>query len=50
MNTLLQKMGITTPSMAGGFGQIVKGSFSFIKDKAVSFIKNKIKDFGFVPW
>ncbi|MCY7578187.1 transglycosylase SLT domain-containing protein, partial [Bacillus pumilus] len=49
MNTLLQKMGITTPSMAGGFGQIVKGSFSFIKDKAVSFIKNKIKDFGFVP-
>ncbi|MFY2225355.1 phage tail tape measure protein [Bacillus altitudinis] len=49
LNTLLQKMGITTPSMAGGFGQIVKGSFSFIKDKAVSFIKNKIKDFGFVP-
>ncbi|MFP3453411.1 phage tail tape measure protein [Bacillus sp. SIMBA_154] len=49
LNKVLEKLGVSAPSMAGGFGQIVKGSFTFIKDKAISFIKNKIKDFSFIP-
>ncbi|WP_042886224.1 hypothetical protein, partial [Bacillus licheniformis] len=39
------KLGVSAPKMAGGFGKIASSGFTFVKDKAVSFLKNMMADF-----
>ena len=46
MNKLLEKYNVTTPSFSGAFGDIAKGGFKLVKDKATSFLKDKLGDFG----
>ena len=46
MNTLLEKYNVTTPSFSGAFGDIAKGGYKLVKDKATSFLKDKLGDFG----
>ncbi|MCY8242189.1 phage tail tape measure protein [Bacillus haynesii] len=46
LNTILDKLGVSAPKMAGGFGKIASSGFTFVKDKAVSFLKNMMADFA----
>ncbi|MFP7470003.1 phage tail tape measure protein [Niallia taxi] len=46
LNVVLDKFGVTTPNIAGTFGDVAKGSFTLIKEKAVAFIKEKLEGFG----
>ncbi|TYS66373.1 transglycosylase SLT domain-containing protein [Bacillus infantis] len=45
LNKVLQKFGVDLPSIAGTFGDIAKGSFNMVKDKAKSFLTEKLKGF-----
>ncbi|MBX6334053.1 transglycosylase SLT domain-containing protein [Candidatus Saccharibacteria bacterium] len=49
LNTLLDKAGIKLPNISGAFGSIMKGGFSLVKNKAVSFIKDKLAVAGDPP-
>lgn len=42
----LSTFGVEVPKMAGVFGDIAKGSFTFIKNKAIEFVTKKVSDFG----
>ncbi|AJK64946.1 putative phage tail tape measure protein [Bacillus amyloliquefaciens KHG19] len=46
LNKVLEKMGVTAPTMPGVFGDFAKGAFSFIKNKAVGFIKGKMSSYA----
>ncbi|KIN30939.1 hypothetical protein B4072_2889 [Bacillus subtilis] len=46
LTKVLEKMGISAPSMAGSFGDIAKGAFNFVKDKAVGFVKGKMSSYA----
>lgn len=48
MNKVLEQFGVTVPSFDGAFGDIAKGSFNTIKEKAISFVKDKLT--GFSNW
>ncbi|MEB6549072.1 transglycosylase SLT domain-containing protein [Heyndrickxia sporothermodurans] len=45
LNKVLEKFGVSFPNMSGFFGNIGKGAFSFIKGKAVDFLKSKLSGF-----
>lgn len=45
-NMVLEKFGVSLPPIGGKMGEIASGAFTFLKDKAVSFLKDKLKDFG----
>ncbi|MED3779405.1 tape measure protein [Heyndrickxia sporothermodurans] len=45
LNKVLEKFGVSFPSMSGFFGDIGKGAFSFVKGKAVDFLKSKLSGF-----
>ncbi|MED4922125.1 hypothetical protein AABM27_01460 [Heyndrickxia faecalis] len=49
LNTLLDKAGVKLPDIPGAFGSIMKGGFSLVKNKAVSFIKDKLAVAGDPP-
>ncbi|MGX9952373.1 transglycosylase SLT domain-containing protein [Bacillus subtilis] len=46
LTKVLEKMGVSAPSMAGSFGDIAKGAFNFVKDKAVGFVKGKMSSYA----
>ncbi|OLS34220.1 hypothetical protein BTR22_19220 [Alkalihalophilus pseudofirmus] len=46
LNTALDMMGVKIPSLGGAFGDILKGSFSFVKEQAVGWVKDKLDVFG----
>lgn len=49
LGAVLNKMGFSIPDNPGGFGKIALGAVKTVKDKATTFIKNKVKgllDFG----
>lgn len=49
LGDVLSKMGFSLPKMAGGFGKVALGAVRTVKDKATTFVKNKVKgllDFG----
>ncbi|MED1711710.1 tape measure protein [Bacillus thuringiensis] len=45
LTKVLEQTGVSFPKMAGAFGQVGKGAFSFIKGKAVEFLKKKLEGF-----
>lgn len=49
LNTLLDKAGVKLPDIPGVFGAVMKGGFSLVKNKAVSFIKDKLAVAGDPP-
>ncbi|MBY8913314.1 tape measure protein [Bacillus sp. YC2] len=46
LTKVLEKMGVSAPSMPGSFGDMAKGAFTFIKDKAVGFVKGKMASYA----
>ncbi|WP_016938717.1 transglycosylase SLT domain-containing protein [Bacillus siamensis] len=46
LTKVLEKMGVSAPSMAGSFGDLAKGAFNFVKDKAVGFVKGKMSSYS----
>ncbi|MBO3634444.1 transglycosylase SLT domain-containing protein [Bacillus subtilis] len=46
LTKVLEKMGVSAPSMAGSFGDLAKGAFNFVKDKAVGFVKGKMSSYA----
>ncbi|CAF1852211.1 MULTISPECIES: transglycosylase SLT domain-containing protein [Bacillus subtilis group] len=46
LTKVLEKMGVSAPSMAGSFGDLAKGAFNFVKDKAVGFVKDKMSSYS----
>ncbi|WP_395096832.1 phage tail tape measure protein [Bacillus amyloliquefaciens] len=42
INKVIEKLGLKMPNFAGFAGDFVKGSFNFVKDKSVGFIKNML--------
>ncbi|WP_063335561.1 transglycosylase SLT domain-containing protein [Bacillus subtilis] len=46
LTKVLEKMGVSAPSMAGSFGDLAKGAFNFVKDKAVGFVKGKMSNYA----
>lgn len=46
LSKVLEQLGIKVPDLAGVFKNIGSGAFSFIKDKAVGFLKGKIAGLG----
>ncbi|MCP1460243.1 transglycosylase SLT domain-containing protein [Bacillus velezensis] len=46
LTKVLEKMGVSAPSMAGSFGDLAKGAFNFVKNKAVGFVKGKMSSYS----
>ncbi|MCY8950033.1 transglycosylase SLT domain-containing protein [Bacillus atrophaeus] len=46
LTKVLEKMGVKAPSMSGSFGDLAKGAFNFVKDKAVGFVKGKMSSYA----
>ncbi|MGE1076816.1 transglycosylase SLT domain-containing protein [Bacillus subtilis] len=46
LTKVLEKMGVSAPSMSGSFGDLAKGAFNFVKDKAVGFVKGKMSSYA----
>ncbi|WP_431784666.1 transglycosylase SLT domain-containing protein [Bacillus subtilis] len=46
LTKVLEKMGVSAPSMVGSFGDLAKGAFNFVKDKAVGFVKDKMSSYS----
>ncbi|MCU9592209.1 MULTISPECIES: transglycosylase SLT domain-containing protein [Bacillus subtilis group] len=46
LTKVLEKMGVSAPSMAGSFGDLAKGAFNFVKDKAIGFVKGKMSSYA----
>ncbi|WP_421726831.1 phage tail tape measure protein [Bacillus velezensis] len=44
INKVIEKLGLKMPNFAGFAGDFVKGSFKFVKNKFVDFIKDKMGD------
>lgn len=46
LTKVLEKMGVSAPSMVGSFGDLAKGAFNFVKDKAIGFVKGKMSSYA----
>ncbi|MCY7785266.1 transglycosylase SLT domain-containing protein [Bacillus inaquosorum] len=46
LTKVLENMGVKAPSMSGSFGDLAKGAFNFVKDKAVGFVKGKMSSYA----
>lgn len=46
MSVIMKKFGVSMPKFNGAFGDIAKGGFNLVKDKATKFLKDKLGDFG----
>lgn len=46
MDVIMKKFGVSMPKFDGAFGNIAKGGFNLVKDKATKFLKDKLGDFG----
>ncbi|MBT2717553.1 hypothetical protein [Bacillus sp. ISL-57] len=46
MKMMMEKYGAVMPSFSGTFGDIGKGSFKMIKDKAIGYLKEKLSGIG----
>ncbi|MGC1137794.1 transglycosylase SLT domain-containing protein [Bacillus sp. B38] len=46
LNKVLKQLGVSAPTMGGAFGDVAKGAFTFIKDKAVGFVKGKLSSYA----
>ena len=46
MDVIMKKFGVSMPKFDGAFGNVAKGGFNLVKDKATKFLKDKLGDFG----
>ncbi|MED1936404.1 transglycosylase SLT domain-containing protein [Bacillus subtilis] len=46
LTKVLEKMGVSAPSMSGSFGDMAKGAFKFVKDNAIGFVKDKMSSYS----
>lgn len=47
MSKLMEKFGVVMPSFSGAFGDIAKGAFNMVKDKALDYLTSKMDFFDF---